>query len=53
MSETCPIVTIETENGPVDINEADYDPSKHRLVGEVEKKVAEDKPKRKYTKRSK
>lgn len=27
MSETCPTVTIQTENGPVDINECDFDPN--------------------------
>lgn len=31
MSMTCPIVTIETENGPVDINESDYDSAVHTL----------------------
>ena len=27
----CPIVTIETKNGPVEINESDYDPKVHKL----------------------
>ena len=31
--EVLPIVTIQTSNGPVDINESDYDPAKHNLAG--------------------
>ena len=27
----CPVVTIETENGPVEINESDFDAKKHKL----------------------
>ena len=30
----CPIVTIETKNGPVDINESDFDSKKHKLYVE-------------------
>lgn len=33
MNETCPTVTIQTENGPVRINATDYDPKQHKLVG--------------------
>jgi hypothetical protein len=32
MSQTCEVVTIQTENGPVQINKSDYDASKHKLV---------------------
>jgi hypothetical protein len=32
MSGSCPIVTIKTANGPVDINESDFDPAVHELV---------------------
>lgn len=43
-------VVINTENGPVIINESDFDPKIHTLFGdkpEVEAK-AEEKPKRQY-----
>lgn len=38
MSEVCEIVTIETENGKVDINKSDYDPKIHTLAGEKKDK---------------
>ena len=28
----CEVVTIETKNGPVDINKSDFDKNKHKLV---------------------
>jgi hypothetical protein len=31
MSQTCKVVTIKTKNGPVEINESDFDESKHKL----------------------
>lgn len=32
MSEgTCPTVTIDTPQGPTDINQSDFDPAKHTL----------------------
>ena len=33
MSSKLPTVAIETENGPVIINECDYDPESHVLAG--------------------
>jgi hypothetical protein len=33
MSNICPVVTIETENGPVEINKSDFDPEMHELFG--------------------
>lgn len=33
MSDVVPIITIETENGPVDINMSDFDPSVHKVAG--------------------
>ena len=35
--EACETVTIQTENGPVDINKSDYDPKIHKLAGEAKK----------------
>lgn len=35
----CPTVTIETDNGPVKINTADYDESKHKLAKGTPKPV--------------
>jgi hypothetical protein len=32
MSDSCPTVIIVTENGPVIINESDYDPAVHTLA---------------------
>lgn len=32
MAGTCPTVTIETENGPVDINESDFDAKTMKLA---------------------
>jgi hypothetical protein len=37
MSNVCPVVTIETENGPVEINKSDFDSEKHELFGQVKK----------------
>lgn len=34
MTDTCEVVTIETKNGPVEINKADYDEKKHMLAGQ-------------------
>lgn len=34
MSDVCETVTIQTENGPVDINKSDYDEKVHNLAGE-------------------
>jgi hypothetical protein len=34
MSNICPVVTIETENGPVEINESDFDPKNQELYSE-------------------
>lgn len=34
MSETCPTVTIETKNGPVVINECDFDSDSMKLYKE-------------------
>jgi hypothetical protein len=31
MSDTCPTVTIRTEDGPVIINDSDFDPKVHTL----------------------
>ena len=31
MSDVCPVVVIETENGPVEINKSDFDPKVHTL----------------------
>lgn len=33
MSGAVPIITIETENGPVDINMSDFDPAVHKVAG--------------------
>jgi len=33
MNDTCPIVTVQNANGPVDVNEADYTPDMGPLVG--------------------
>jgi|GEM_PF-6416580 hypothetical protein len=33
MSDAIPTVTIETKNGPCDINECDFDPAKHTKYG--------------------
>lgn len=41
MNEIVPTVEIETENGPVRINESDYDKTKHKLVGETSSKTDE------------
>lgn len=30
----CPTVTIETKNGPVDINESDFDSKIHKLFSD-------------------
>ena len=32
MSDTCPTVEVESENGPYIMNESDYDPKVHTLV---------------------
>jgi hypothetical protein len=57
MSDSCEVVTIETENGPVDINKSDFDKAKHKLYKkEKPKEQAEDKPEKaskKSTKKSK
>lgn len=37
MNERCPTVTIMTGNGPVVINEADYDEEIHTLAGDADK----------------
>jgi len=31
MSEKLPVIQIKTDNGPVIINKADFDPAKHEL----------------------
>lgn len=33
MSGAVPVITIETENGPVDINLSDFDPAIHKVAG--------------------
>lgn len=40
MSDIVPIITIETENGPVDINLSDFDPAVHKVAGGEEQPVA-------------
>lgn len=34
MSGAVPIITIKTENGPVDINMSDFDPAVHKVYQE-------------------
>ncbi len=34
MSDILETVTIETPNGPVVINKADFDPAKHKVAGQ-------------------
>lgn len=41
MTDTCETVTIETENGPVDINKSDYDENIHNLAGESKAELKE------------
>jgi hypothetical protein len=41
MHGTCPTVIIETVNGPVTINQSDYDPALHKLFVEPTLKVVE------------
>lgn len=36
----CPTVMIQTKDGPVMINESEYDPKAHTLVGEEKKPPA-------------
>lgn len=38
--ESCAVVTIETENGPVEINESDFNPEIHKLADLSESKPA-------------
>ena len=40
MNMTCPVVTIVTDNGPVEINECDYDSKVHKLYKAPAKKAA-------------
>lgn len=40
MSENCPTVIIATKNGPVVMNESEYDPKVHTLFKEPVKKSA-------------
>ena len=44
MHGTCPVVTIETENGPVDINKSDFDSKTMKLyeAETVENETADD-----------
>lgn len=49
-------VIIQTQNGPVIINESDYNPEIHTLVGDEKPKAEEKeviKPKRQYNRKSK
>lgn len=39
MNDMVKTVMIETENGPVIINETDYDADKHKLVDEADAKI--------------
>jgi hypothetical protein len=39
MSQVCKVVTIKTKNGPVEINESDFDKSKHKLESDKSKPV--------------
>jgi len=34
MADTCKTVVIATANGPVEINESDFDPKVHKLQGD-------------------
>jgi len=48
MTDKCEVVTIETKNGPCDINKSDFDEKKHKLFVEKAKpakplKVVKDK----------
>lgn len=36
MSDRCPVITVIRDGVEVRINEIDYDPSVHKLLGEVE-----------------
>ncbi len=44
MNSKLPTVTIKTENGPVIINESDYDPDQHELMDSEEPVVEPQKP---------
>lgn len=44
MPETCPTVTIMTKNGPVDINESDFDPKTMKEATNAEIDKAAPKP---------
>lgn len=39
MSDKIPTVTIQGQNGPVDINESDFDPKTMKKVGAAKKKA--------------
>ena len=53
MSDTCEVVTIETENGDVEINKSDFDEKKHTLAGQKKEAKKEDKPKAEKQKKGK
>lgn len=44
MNSKLPTVTIKTENGPVIINESDYDPDQHELMDGEEPVVEPEEP---------
>lgn len=48
MSDTCRTVRVHSKNGPLDINEADYDPKVHKLL-DGKKAAAEVEPKTETT----
>ena len=52
MSDTCEVVTIETENGPVEINKSDFDGKIHKLAGEKSAPKPKAAPKKKAVKKA-